>query len=73
MKNIIIILSLFTLTSCATLLGGRVDDCQRIKPATGARELRPGYFIANLILWPPGLGIDFLTGAIYKPCKHVAP
>ena len=57
-------------TSCATLFGGRVTECQKTKPAAGApaRSLRIGALVADLLLFWPALGVDFLTGAIYKPC-----
>lgn len=68
-KKFLLILFLFSFTSCATVLGGRIDECQKVKPPQGARALRPGAFIADLIIWPPFLAVDFITGAIYKPCK----
>lgn len=58
------------LSSCATVLGGRVSSCQRTKPAAGApaREIRAVALIADVLLFWPGAVIDFATGAIYKPC-----
>ena len=57
-------------SSCATVLGGKVSDCQRTKPAAGkpSRAIRGGALIADFILFFPGAIIDFVTGAIYKPC-----
>jgi hypothetical protein len=62
---------LLILPSCATVLGGRVTDCQRTRPAKGqpSREIRAGYLIADIILLAlPFTIVDFITGAIYKPC-----
>jgi len=60
----------FLFPSCATILGGKVQDNQRIKPQAGEpqRKLRAGYFIADLVLIPViGFIVDFSTGAIYQP------
>jgi len=58
-------------SSCATVLGGEVSDCQRTKPAVGkpSRAIRGGALIADIILFFPGVIVDFVTGAIYKPCE----
>ena len=60
-----------TLSSCATVFGGKVSECQKTKPATGkpARTVRTGALIADILLFWPGLIVDFATGAIYKPCN----
>lgn len=60
-----------SLSSCATVFGGQVSSCQRTKPAAGqpAREIRAGALIADVILFVPGVLVDFATGAIYKPCN----
>ena len=60
----------FCCTSCATILGGRVSDCQRTKPVQGSptRALRAGALVADILLFWPGAIVDFATGAIYKPC-----
>ena len=62
--------ALFCLTSCATVFGGKVGTCQRTPPAPGQamREIRTGALIADIFLFPPGIFIDFMTGAIFKPC-----
>jgi UPF0716 family protein affecting phage T7 exclusion len=66
-----ILLVITSLTSCATVFGGKVSDCQRTKPAAGepARKVRVGALIANILLFTPGLIVDFATGAAYKPCN----
>lgn len=58
------------MTSCATVLGGKVGPCQRTPPAKGQpmREIRAGALIADFLFFPPGIFIDFVTGAIFKPC-----
>jgi hypothetical protein len=60
-----------TLSSCATVFGGKVSECQRTKPAAGqpARAIRAGALIADVLLFWPGVIVDFATGAIYKPCN----
>ena len=65
-----IFLVITSLTSCATVFGGKVSECQRTKPAEGqpARQVRVGALIANILLFTPGLIVDFATGAAYKPC-----
>lgn len=57
------------LTSCATVFGGKVSDYQRTKPAEGqpTRQIRAGAMVADILLFWPGLIVDFATGAIYKP------
>lgn len=61
-----------TLSSCATVFGGQISECQRTKPALGepARAVRGGALIADILLFWPGAIVDFATGAIYKPCDR---
>lgn len=56
-------------SSCATVFGGHVNAYQRTKPAPGqpTRQVRVGALIADILLFTPGLIIDFATCAIYKP------
>jgi hypothetical protein len=63
------------LSSCATVFGGHVNAYQRTKPVAGqqTRPLRVGAFIADLVLFWPGLVIDFATCAIYRPQPKDAP
>ena len=60
-----------SLSSCATVFGGKVSDCQKTKPEAGkpSRSIRVGALIADIFFFTPGIIIDFATGAIYKPCK----
>ena len=60
------------LSSCATVLGGKVSECQRTKPSAvePSRSVRAGALIADIILFWPGAIVDFVTGAIYKPCDN---
>lgn len=57
------------LSSCATVFGGKVTAYQKTKPAPGQpqRDVRVGALIADILLFWPGLIVDFATGAIYKP------
>ena len=66
-----ILLVVLNLTSCATVFGGKVSECQRTKPAAGqpARQLRVGALVANILLFTPGIIVDLITGAAYKPCE----
>ena len=71
--NLFAILTIATMmSSCATVFGGKVSDCQRTKPAAGepSREIRAGALIADVLLFWPGAIVDFATGAIYKPCDN---
>ena len=64
---LVIMLSL-SMTNCATILGGPVTASQKQKPAPGQqqRQVRAGWLVADIILFMPGLIVDFATGAIYK-------
>ena len=66
----IISISVITLSSCATVLGGKINECQKTKPESGkpSRTVRAGALIADILLFWPGAIVDFATGAIYKPC-----
>ena len=60
---------LASMSSCATVFGGRLTEYQRTRPAPGQpqREVRVGALIADVILFWPGPIVDFATGAIYRP------
>lgn len=60
-----------SLTSCATVFGGRITEHQKRKPAAGEpqRDVRVGALIADILLFWPGTIVDFATGAIYKPVQ----
>ena len=63
------------LSSCATVFTSKISDYQKTKPAPGQaqREVRPGFLIADILLCPLGLVVDFATGAIYKPVPPSQP
>lgn len=71
LKFVAIALIATSLSSCATVFGGRVSECQRTKPAAGqpARQVRTVALIANVLLFWPGAIVDFATGAAYRPCE----
>ena len=58
-----------SLSSCATVFGGKVTAAQRTKPLAGepSRPIRAVALIADILLFWPGAIVDFATGAIYKP------
>lgn len=58
-----------TFSSCATVFGGKVNQAQRTPPRAGepTRPIRAVALIADIVLFWPGLIVDFATGAIYKP------
>ena len=68
-RSLLAIAILASMSSCATVFGGRVTEYQRTRPAPGQpqREVRVGALIADVILFWPGAIIDFATGAIYRP------
>jgi len=68
LKLTVICLLAFSLSNCATILGGPVSSSQKTKPLPGQeqRQIKVGWFIADAVLFLPGLAIDFLTGEIYK-------
>ena len=68
-RSLLAIAILASMSSCATVFGGRVTEYQRTKPAPGQpqREIRAGALIADVVLFWPSAVIDFITGAIYRP------
>jgi len=58
------------LSSCATVFGGPISDCQRTRPPEGkpSRKIRAAALVIDAVLFWPGIIVDFATGAIYKPC-----
>lgn len=68
-KSLLAVAILATMSSCATVFGGRVTEYQRTRPAPGQpqREVRVGALIADVVLFWPGVIVDFATGAIYRP------
>ncbi len=68
-RSLLAIAILASMSSCATVFGGRVTEYQRTRPAAGQpqREIRAGALIADVVLFWPGAVFDFITGAIYRP------
>jgi hypothetical protein len=68
-RSVFALAILASMSSCATVLGGRVTEYQRTRPAAGqpSREIRPVALIADVVLFWPGTIVDFITGAIYRP------
>lgn len=65
-----------TLSSCATVFGGHITDYQRTRPLPGQpqREVRVAALIFDVVLVGLlGVGVDFATGAIYKPHPRIQP
>ena len=63
-----VIISL-TLGSCGTILGGQITDCQKTKPASGTRSVRPAALVGDIIFGLIPLVVDFADGGIYQPCN----
>jgi len=61
MKKTMLILLLFALTSCATLYGGKKDECQTMKPIPGqpVRSIRWGWLVADVMV--PTIGVFSIT------------
>jgi hypothetical protein len=68
-KCLIAITIASSLSSCATVFGGKITQAQRTPPKAGEpkRAIRAVPLIADIVLFLPGLAVDFITGAIYKP------
>lgn len=68
-KVLAVVLLSISLTSCATVFGGKITPYQRITPGDGQpqRDVRVAALIFDIILFWPGTIVDFATGAIYKP------
>lgn len=65
-----------SISSCATILGGPINAYQRTKPLPGQpqREVRVGALVADILLVGLlGVGVDFATGAIYRPRPSISP
>jgi hypothetical protein len=72
MKKLIILSLAATmmLSSCATIFGGRISDCQKTKPPAGqpSRDIRIAALILDIVIFWPGAVVDFADYAIYSPC-----
>lgn len=59
-------------SSCGTLFnGGKATAYQTTKPSPGeqSRKIKAGALIADILLFPPALILDFANGTIYKKSK----
>lgn len=68
--NVLLLVTMMSsLSSCATVFGGKINQAQRTPPKAGepTRPIRAVALIADIILFWPGVIVDFATGAIYKP------
>jgi hypothetical protein len=65
-----LLLAIIVLPSCATVFCGPVSTCQKTKPNPGEphRSVRAGALVLDILLFWPGVIVDFATSAIYKPC-----
>jgi hypothetical protein len=70
--NLLLLIFVVSLNSCATIFGGRVSEYQRNKPLAGepSRKIRGVALVADILLFWPGAIVDFATGAIYQPDKQ---
>ena len=61
---------LFGCSSCGTILGGKITDCQKTKPETGKRAVRGAALFFDIVGPLPIIAavIDFADGGMYKPC-----
>jgi hypothetical protein len=68
-KVMCFVLVALSLTSCATVFGGKVSAYQRTKPAPGqpSRPVRAAALIVDVCFGVVPVFVDFATGAIYKP------
>jgi hypothetical protein len=75
MKKIILlcIASSIFCSSCGTLFGGTITECQKTKPIKGQRQIRPAAFVCDILLFWPALIVDFADGAMYTPCLDGPP
>ena len=72
--NFAVLIMVVSLSSCATLFGGKVTEYQRTKPVAGepARKIRGVALVADILLFWPAAIVDFATGAVYQPDKKSA-
>ncbi len=71
LKMLLLCSSFIMVTSCATILRGAGNECQ--KDPSQDREPRVGLFLLDLV-FPFPFNVAFLvtdikTGAMYKPCQ----
>ena len=68
-KSLLILILAVSVSGCATVFGGPRTAYQKTKPGPGEqqREVRVVALVADILLFWPGLIVDFATGHIYKP------
>lgn len=65
-KLAVLLMTTVMLSSCGTILGGKISACQKTKPTDGThRKIRVWAFLFD---GPWGWVVDFSTGGMYKPC-----
>ena len=72
-KAIALLVAALLFQSCATVFTSKITPYQKTPPKVGEpkREIQYGFLIADILLLPIGLAIDFATGAIYRPAPKV--
>ena len=80
MKKIItglmLVITMAYMSSCATILGGKISECQKTTPRAGdsKRKVNVGWLLTDIIFAAPiALLVDFSTGAIYHNCTYSVP
>ena len=66
----VLMLACTMLSGCATILGGKITDCQTKKPAPGdpGRKVRAGFLVLDIVCGVVPVIVDFADHKIYKPC-----
>jgi len=73
MKKIILssLAVVLMLSSCATICGGKISDCQKTKPTDGTHRALRWWVCIPVIPFnwgPVGVIVDLADGAAYRPC-----
>jgi len=73
MKSIIAVgIIALMMSSCATVIGGKVTAHQKTKPKVGEeqRQVRVVALVADIMIFLPLAIVDFATGSIYTPANN---
>ena len=74
LRNAMMIIMALSFTSCATIFANETACHHRPGPGEANRQVRPAPLIIDVFLGGPvWVGIDFATGAIYRPCNRSYP